>query len=144
MSVAVRFDLLTDPDENVKVALPVDPVVTVCPPRIPVSAPKVTSTFGTAAFEALSAETVTVVVVELSDLTVVGVAESCRVASAVEVTVPDPPDPVLPVLVPLPVSEPNGLFPVALPPSPPPPQPTSATAPQSARTRIADLITTFI
>ena len=74
--VAVRLDLLTEPEEKVKVALPVAPVVTVWALRIPVSAARVTTTSGIAAFVALSAETVTVVGVELSDLTVAGEAES--------------------------------------------------------------------
>ena len=76
VSVAVRLDLLVVPEEKVKVTVPLAPVVTVWPLRTPVVAPRVTTTSGMAAFDALSAETVTVVAPELSELTVAGEAES--------------------------------------------------------------------
>jgi hypothetical protein len=68
---------------------------------MPVSVPKVTTTPGTAAFVALSAVTVTVVPVELSEGTVAGAAESVSSAAVgpvvvvvVVVGVPPAPQPV--------------------------------------------------
>lgn len=85
--VAVRLALLVVPEEKVKVALPVVSVVTVEVLRMPVSALKATATFGTAAFVAVSAVSVIVVDEELSDLTVVGEAESEMDATPVGVLV---------------------------------------------------------
>lgn len=86
--VAVRLDLLAVPEEKVKVALPAASVVTVWVLRMPVSALRLITTFGVAASAALSAVRVTVVEFELSDLTVVGEAESESelMAVAVETT----------------------------------------------------------
>ena len=74
--------MLAIPEEKVKVAVPVAPVVTVPVLSKPVSVLKVTTVFGTGAFELVTAVTVTVVVVELSDLTVVGTAERAKTTAA--------------------------------------------------------------
>ena len=74
--VAVRLALLAVPEEKVKVALPLASVVTVGVLTIPVFALKLTTTPDMAAFPLSNAVTVTVAEVELSDLTVVGIAES--------------------------------------------------------------------
>ena len=84
--VAVRLARLAVPDLKVKVALPSVPVVAVAALTIPVSVDKDTIMLGSAAFEAFSAVRVMVVIVELSDVTVVDEAESCSVA-AVDTTV---------------------------------------------------------
>ncbi len=76
VSVAVRLALLVVPEVRVKVAVPVGPVVTVCEPRIPVVVARFTTTSAMAAFVEESAETVTVVGVELSEGIVAGTAES--------------------------------------------------------------------
>ncbi len=76
------MSLETVPEENVKLAFPVVSVVTDEVLRMPVSALSATTAPGTAALDALSAVTVTVVDVELSDLTVVGIAERESVAAA--------------------------------------------------------------
>ena len=79
--VAVRLARLAVPDLKVKVALPSVPVVAVAALTIPVSVDKDTIMLGSAAFEAFSAVRVMVVIVELSDVTVVDEAESCSVAA---------------------------------------------------------------
>lgn len=85
--VVVRLDLLAVPEEKVNVALPVASVVTVWALSMPGTpeahgvggvqvALKLTTMPGVAAFATLSAVTVTVADVELSDFTVAGVADS--------------------------------------------------------------------
>jgi hypothetical protein len=86
--VAVRFARLAVPDLKVNDAVPSVPVVTVWLLKIPVSAPNVTVTPGTAALLALSAVTVMVVVPELSEGTDVELAESESDATLGPVTVP--------------------------------------------------------
>lgn len=79
--VAVRLLLLEAPEEKSNVALPVASVVTVAAPKTPVLVPILTTTLGTAAFTLFRATTVIVVVVELSDLTVVGDIDNWRLAT---------------------------------------------------------------
>jgi hypothetical protein len=80
--VAVRLFLLAEPDEKVRVPVPVAPVVTEPAERIPESALMFTITLGTTAFPLSTAVTVIEEVFELSDLTVVGEADiSSRVAT---------------------------------------------------------------
>ncbi len=84
----MRLARLVVPDLKVKDAVPSAPVVTVWALMMPVSAPNVTVTPGTAALVALSAVTVMVVVPELSEGIDVAVAESESDATVGPVTVP--------------------------------------------------------
>jgi len=73
--VAVRLALLAVPDEKVSVALPVLSVVTVDTESRPVSVTSVTTAPATDELVVLTAATVIKLVVEPSDLTVVGVPD---------------------------------------------------------------------
>ncbi|MDH4189046.1 MAG: hypothetical protein OEW21_02415 [Betaproteobacteria bacterium] len=80
--VAVRLARLPTPDENVKVAVPFAPVVTVAELTTPVSVPSAMGTPGRAAFDAFNAVTVTVVLAVLSEGTDVGEADRVRSTAA--------------------------------------------------------------
>jgi hypothetical protein len=88
--VAVRLARLPTPEEKVKVAAPFVPVMTLGGVTTPVSVPKVIRMLGSAAFVELSAVTVTVVLAELSEGTLVGDAERVRVDTPPGVVAPLP------------------------------------------------------
>ena len=110
--VAVRLALYKAvPAEKVKVAVPAGPVLTVLEFNMPVSELKLTTTSGVAAFPELRAVTVMVVVLELSDLTVVGEAE--RESAAAVAVAPTPLVAPVPVVAPTPGPQPVSIASIA-------------------------------
>ena len=86
--VAVRLAKLEVPDLNVKLAVPSVPVVTVGELTIPVSVDNAITMPESAAFDPSNAVTVIVVDPELSEGTLVEVADSCKEAAVVVATLP--------------------------------------------------------